>query len=180
MGLHRLGGRDAPLGVPRRFSRVCRQERIPGSNEIEPNDDDPGAIKPIVLPAVLLGAIERPGDVDHFRFQARAGQQFVFSARAARGSWVSNLRGLLCAARRSRTGDCRGRQPSRAVGRSAADGDDSTSMASIRCGSPTWITVGRGTISTGSRPVRRPYLSACISAGRRARGQASTVCGSRG
>ncbi len=89
VGLHKLGV-VTPRGVP--VFQSFSVEAHPGSAEIEPNDD-PRVIKKVVLPAVLLGTIERPGDVDHFKFQAREGRQFVFST-TARGLG-SSLRGLL-------------------------------------------------------------------------------------
>lgn len=47
--------------------------------EREPNDSDGGEI---AFPATLTGAIDRPGDVDAFRFSARAGQELVFEVVA--------------------------------------------------------------------------------------------------
>ncbi len=89
IGLHKLGVVTS-RGVP--VFQSFAVEAHPGSVEIEPNDD-PSMIKMVVLPAVLLGTIERPGDVDHFKFQAREGQQLVFSTTAR--VLGSSLRGLL-------------------------------------------------------------------------------------
>ena len=71
---------------------------------VEP-DDDPAAVKPVALPATLVGTVEKPGDRDHFRFEAKAGQRLVFSATAR--ALGSNLRGR-CFAPRRRGPDARG------------------------------------------------------------------------
>ncbi len=51
--------------------------------EREPNDSLPTAL-PIVLPALVIGRIERPGDVDVFTFEGRPGQTFVAEVEARR------------------------------------------------------------------------------------------------
>ncbi len=43
----------------------------------EPNDTPDQAFE-VFLPAILTGAISRPGDVDYFKIQARAGQEISF------------------------------------------------------------------------------------------------------
>jgi hypothetical protein len=48
--------------------------------EVEPNDT-PRQAKVFDLPAVLEGTIGRPGDLDHFRFRARAGQKLAFEVQ---------------------------------------------------------------------------------------------------
>jgi hypothetical protein len=48
--------------------------------EVEPNED-PGQARAFDLPAVLEGTIGRPGDIDHFRFHARAGQKLAFEVQ---------------------------------------------------------------------------------------------------
>ncbi|HZO56813.1 MAG TPA: hypothetical protein VFB63_29150 [Bryobacteraceae bacterium] len=48
----------------------------------EPNDSAEEAVEAF-LPAVLTGAISRPGDVDHFKIHARAGEEIVFLNQAA-------------------------------------------------------------------------------------------------
>ena len=66
--------------------------------EQEPNDRlDQLKPKPTVLPATLLGTIDRPGDVDLFPFEAKAGQQLVFQVVAR--SLGSQLRPSLAPAR---------------------------------------------------------------------------------
>jgi hypothetical protein len=45
--------------------------------EVEPNDD-PRQATAFEVPSVLVGTIGRPGDIDHFRFRARAGQKLAF------------------------------------------------------------------------------------------------------
>jgi len=75
VGLHRVGV-VTPLGVP--GFQPFAVDADPGVNEAEPNDD-PASVKPVPLPGTLLGAIDRPGDVDHFRFDAKKGQDLVFT-----------------------------------------------------------------------------------------------------
>src|SRR5205807_8091429 len=43
--------------------------------EIEPNNS-PGTGQKIPVPATIAGTIDKAGDVDFFRFEAKAGQQF--------------------------------------------------------------------------------------------------------
>ena len=63
---------------------------LPLNQVIEQEDNDlPGEAKPLSIPATLTGTIHatRPGqalDVDHFRFEAKAGQKWVFEIKAAR------------------------------------------------------------------------------------------------
>lgn len=78
IGIHRLGV-ITPLGVPGFQTFVV--SRHPEANEKEPNDD-PAKVPATPLPATLLGTIDRPGDIDHFRFQAAAGQQIVLETLA--------------------------------------------------------------------------------------------------
>src|SRR5262249_39788557 len=40
--------------------------------------------KPFEVPAVLEGTIDRPGDIDYFRFKARAGQKLAFEVHTPR------------------------------------------------------------------------------------------------
>lgn len=51
--------------------------------EAEPNDT-PGQAAVLPLPAQVSGVIAAPGDLDTFRFTARAGQEWVFEVNAAR------------------------------------------------------------------------------------------------
>ena len=64
-----------PLGVPpfQSFAVAADAEMA----EKEP-DEAPLQARAATLPATLVGVIDRPGDVDHFRFEARAGQELVF------------------------------------------------------------------------------------------------------
>jgi hypothetical protein len=52
------------------------------SNDKEPNDTLENAVE-VFLPAILTGAISKPGDVDTFKINANAGQQLVFLNGAA-------------------------------------------------------------------------------------------------
>ncbi|MBX6312933.1 MAG: PPC domain-containing protein, partial [Isosphaeraceae bacterium] len=89
VGLHRFGVRT-PLGTP--SFQTFAVSADPEAAEAEPNED-PVRTKIVPLPATLLGTIDRPGDLDHFRFEARAGQRLVFET-LARGMG-SNLDGSL-------------------------------------------------------------------------------------
>jgi WD40 repeat protein len=77
-GLHRFWV-QTPKGVPaaQNFD-VSAYPEVAGA---EP-DNDAASIQPVMLPATLLGAIDSPGDIDHFRFQAKAGQSIVASVLA--------------------------------------------------------------------------------------------------
>lgn len=48
--------------------------------EAEPNDD-PARATAFAVPAVLEGTVGHPGDVDYFRFRAKAGQKLVFEVQ---------------------------------------------------------------------------------------------------
>src|SRR5205085_5808280 len=48
--------------------------------EVEPNDQ-PEQAKVFELPAVLEGTIGRPGDIDFFRFKAKAGQKLAIEVQ---------------------------------------------------------------------------------------------------
>jgi hypothetical protein len=92
LGLHRIGV-VTPLGVPGFQSFAV--EAQPSSPEAEPNDD-PSALKPIPLPATLVGTIDRPGDLDHVRFEAKQGRQLVFAMTAKTlGSGLNGVLALL-------------------------------------------------------------------------------------
>ncbi len=76
LGLHALSVMT-PLGVPgfQNFAVVADPEIA----EHEPNDQpDPLKGSPIALPATLIGTIDRMMDLDHFRFEVKAGQELVF------------------------------------------------------------------------------------------------------
>jgi hypothetical protein len=51
--------------------------------EQEPNDEH-GAATPIEFPLALNGIIEKPGDIDYFRFQAKKGERFEVECYARR------------------------------------------------------------------------------------------------
>jgi WD40 repeat protein len=55
----------------------------PELTEIEPNDT-PDHATPIVVPASINGRIDRPGDADLFRFDAKAGQTYILETLASR------------------------------------------------------------------------------------------------
>lgn len=78
------------LGVssPRSFVVSNRTERL----ETEPNDLLDAAER-VPLDCVINGRIDKPGDVDCFRFAATAGQRIVLECRAERID--SRLRGIL-------------------------------------------------------------------------------------
>jgi WD40 repeat protein len=65
-----------PLGTPATQSFVV--SAYPETTLAEP-DDDP---KLVPLPATILGTIDKPGDVDSLRFDAKAGQTLVFETLA--------------------------------------------------------------------------------------------------
>ena len=69
---------QTPLGVtaPQGFAVYAAPERA----EVEPNDA-PDQATALPLPATLSGAIDRPGDVDLLRFEAKAGQALVLLDR---------------------------------------------------------------------------------------------------
>ena len=83
VGLHRMSV-ITPLGVPAMQSFAVAAD--PEVVEKEPNDvvSDQGGlpVTPTALPATLVGSIDRPGDVDFFPFEAKAGQQLVFQVLA--------------------------------------------------------------------------------------------------
>jgi hypothetical protein len=58
-------------------------DNLPEYTESEPNDD-PAKVKPLPLPAMVNGRIDRPGDVDYWAFSARKGEAMDLELRAAR------------------------------------------------------------------------------------------------
>ncbi|MFH0965225.1 MAG: hypothetical protein V2A58_14590 [Planctomycetota bacterium] len=58
-------------------------DTLPECVENEPNDDPAGA-QEIALPRIVNGRVDRPGDVDVFRFEGRAGDQVVAEVFARR------------------------------------------------------------------------------------------------
>jgi len=91
VGIHKIGV-ITPLGVPA-FQTFAVDDAAQLA-EKEPNDR-PDQLKDhkAVLPANLLGTINRPGDVDLWPLEAKAGQQLVFQVQAR--SLKSQLRPAL-------------------------------------------------------------------------------------
>jgi hypothetical protein len=68
---------------------------LPEHLEAEPNDA-PASAPLIALPAVLNGRIDRPGDVDCWRFERKKGQAWQFELRASRlGSRLAGVLSIL-------------------------------------------------------------------------------------
>ncbi|MHB1556193.1 MAG: c-type cytochrome domain-containing protein, partial [Isosphaeraceae bacterium] len=90
-GLRAIGV-ATPLGVP--GFQLFHVVADPEAAEHEPNDrPEQAAGHPTTLPATLVGTIDHPGDVDVYRFEAKAGQDLVFQIVAA--SMESKLRPVL-------------------------------------------------------------------------------------
>ena len=88
-GVHRFWVRT-PLGTP--GSQLFTVSAEPETAEVEPNDTLANATK-APLPSTLVGAIDKPGEIDQFQFPAEQGQTLVFQL-LARGLG-SALNGLL-------------------------------------------------------------------------------------
>jgi len=73
----KLGADWAEMVRSRAVNESALAESITRSTEQEPNDSATQANK-ISLPALIEGTIERPGDVDSFRFRVEAGQKLAF------------------------------------------------------------------------------------------------------
>ena len=58
-------------------------DTLPERAEGEPNDDPPKQ-KTVKMPCIINGRIDRPGDVDSFRFEGRKGTWFVADVQARR------------------------------------------------------------------------------------------------
>ncbi len=76
------------VSAPRSFSIGNRAEQL----EIEPNDTESSAIS-VPLNVVLNGRTDKPGDSDHFRFEAKQGQRVIIECSAERID--SRLRAVL-------------------------------------------------------------------------------------
>ena len=63
-----------PLGV----SNVLRFAVSALPEVVEHEPDGPGTAQQVTLPAAIVGALEKAGDVDAFAFQARTGEEMVF------------------------------------------------------------------------------------------------------
>jgi hypothetical protein len=72
-----------------RYENVPPLDQLPAAAETEPNDEL-SAATPLALPTTVTGAIYRTdmavgeADVDHYRFNAKAGEQWVIEIDAAR------------------------------------------------------------------------------------------------
>ncbi len=72
-------------------------DSLPECLEREPNDDRAHA-QPITLPLIVNGRIDRPGDVNVFRFEGRAGQKIVAQVAARKlGSPLDSILRLTAA-----------------------------------------------------------------------------------
>jgi hypothetical protein len=70
---------------------------FPHVAEIEPNDS-PGTGQRISLPATVVGSLGKAGDIDFYRFEARAGQQLGVQLAPATGSKLEAVLQLIDAA----------------------------------------------------------------------------------
>lgn len=61
----------------------------PPVQEVEPNNERSGP-QDVRLPAVLIGTIDQPGDVDLYRFEAKAGERLVIEVAAAREGYPTD------------------------------------------------------------------------------------------
>jgi hypothetical protein len=77
--------RVASLDQFKRRSNLIRYavDNLPECNDIEINDSDANA-QPVSLPVIVNGRIEKPGDMDVYRFQGHANQQVVAEVYARR------------------------------------------------------------------------------------------------
>jgi hypothetical protein len=67
-----------PLGVSNQLRFAV--SALPETKEQEPNDS--GRPQAVILPAALVGSLGKAGDVDAYRFTARAGEEMVFQVVA--------------------------------------------------------------------------------------------------
>lgn len=65
-----------PLGLTT-TARFMIEPHLPEVKDKEPNDDPDHAVE-AAAPSVLVGAINKPGDVDYYKFDASAGDRMVF------------------------------------------------------------------------------------------------------
>ena len=69
---------------PIRSGRVLSaSQQVDSLPEQEPNDSRKNVV-PISIPVVVEGAIDRPGDVDHFKFEVVSGQSLAFEIETPR------------------------------------------------------------------------------------------------
>jgi hypothetical protein len=80
-----LGPREERLQTPSGWTNALPFEisDLPEAQEFEPNDGRSQAMR-VMPPVILNGRIERPGDVDSFRFQVKKGQKVVLEVLANR------------------------------------------------------------------------------------------------
>jgi hypothetical protein len=80
-----LGVRDVRIATPQGVSTLGQivVVRDPVIREAA-NNDTMKTAQPIVLPATVCGAFEKPEDVDYFKFHARAGQGLTFHVQCQR------------------------------------------------------------------------------------------------
>ncbi len=109
VGLHRFRLRT-PLGTSNAASLYVGPY-LGEIGEAEPNDEALEPQKIEFLPGIIVGSLSRPGDVDHYEFSARSGQQIVFESISAQiGSQISpvltvlNSQGEVVAAGRAEPG----------------------------------------------------------------------------
>ena len=80
---------EIPAAKPAGAPQVAKQTILPTQAaptevvETEPNDKAAQAVAAVPFPAAIKGSIGDAGDVDHFRFHAKAGQQIVLDVDAA-------------------------------------------------------------------------------------------------
>jgi hypothetical protein len=80
-----IGPVDFRLQTPLGTSPTARFLIEPYYGEVadrEPNDTPEDAVE-VVAPAILVGVISKPGDVDYYKLTAKAGEQLVFEDGAA-------------------------------------------------------------------------------------------------
>jgi hypothetical protein len=76
------GVRDVRIVTPRGASTLAQLVITPNPVSVESGDNNvAAAATAVTLPATLCGRFEKAGDVDHYRFTARAGQTLSFVAR---------------------------------------------------------------------------------------------------
>ncbi len=68
-----------------------RAQRFDSVAEVEPNDS-PRTGQPVVLPVTVAGGIDKAGDVDYYRFEAKVGQEIGAEVtRTGKGAWAPVL-----------------------------------------------------------------------------------------
>lgn len=91
-GIHRFTT-VGPAGIP--GDRPFDVSPFPETAETEPNDG-PAAATNVIPPSTITGTISKPGDFDHFAFEARGGRAIVFEVVAkALGSSIRPVLSIL-------------------------------------------------------------------------------------